>query len=82
MPIRSIVSVDTFSPPFASPARRGEIYGGVLNLVGTIIGGGTLSLPWAFRQTGVLVGMCILVVSACCCDASVYYLVSAARPMF
>ncbi len=72
-------SVDTFNPAYRSPQRRGNVRGGVANLVGTIIGGGTLSLPWAFRKSGVVVGFCLLVGSACLCDAAVYFLLSAAR---
>ena len=50
-----------------------------MNLVGTIIGGGTLSLPWAFRQSGVLIGLIVLGLSAISCDVSIYFLLSAAR---
>jgi amino acid permease len=61
--LRRTQSHDVFDPPFEPPACKGEVYG-VMNLVGTIIGGGVLSLPWAFWQAGVVVGLSILIVSA------------------
>jgi amino acid permease len=79
MSLRRVRSLDQFNPPFSSHTRQGSVYGGVMNLVGTIIGGGTLSLPWAFRQSGVLIGLIVLGLSAISCDVSIYFLLSAAR---
>lgn len=72
-------SVEYFSSSWGSDSRKGSLSSSVFNLVSTIVGGGILSLPYAFATAGVLLGGICLAVSAVASDFSVYILVSCAR---
>lgn len=51
----------------------------VFNLVSTIIGGGVLSLPFAFDKCGLVVALAFMVVSASASTFSLYVIVSCSR---
>eukprot|EP00948_MAST-09A_sp_MAST-9A-sp1_P001319 g1319.t1 len=70
---------DVLSPPHACSSRQASIMGCVLSLVSTMIGGGVLSLPFAFSKLGVIVGTLALAVSALASDYSVNLLILASR---
>eukprot|EP00164_Ancoracysta_twista_P002504 GFYU01003333.1.p1 GENE.GFYU01003333.1~~GFYU01003333.1.p1 ORF type:complete len:436 (+),score=121.38 GFYU01003333.1:364-1671(+) len=59
--------------------RQSTVQSAVFNLVSTIVGGGVLSLPFAFHSAGVIVGPIMLVIIALASDFSVYILVSCSR---
>ena len=48
----------------------------VFNLISTMVGGGVLSLPYAFSNSGIVAGVLILMVVGGSADFSVYALVS------
>eukprot|EP00947_MAST-08B_sp_MAST-8B-sp1_P001931 g1931.t1 len=72
-------SGETLSPGARSPSRKSTLPASVFNLVATIIGGGVLSLPFAFAKAGLVLGIGSIVLSAAMSDFSVYILVAAAR---
>lgn len=80
MPLSTVsTQLDLFSPAYASPLRKSEIWHGVLTLVATIVGGGTLSVPWAVAQAGVALGLGTLVLLSAFAALSVHFLLSSAR---
>lgn len=76
---RTSTQADMFSPSFHSSRRRGEISSGVFSMVGTIVGGGTLSIPWAVAKSGLALGLSLLLLSALISATAVTFLLSAAR---
>jgi len=72
-------STEYFSPSFHSRDRVGTISSAVFNLVSTMVGGGSLSLPYAFSQAGLLVGFLILITVSISADFTVYALVACSR---
>jgi amino acid permease len=64
---------------FHAVHRRGEVWHGVFSLVATIVGGGTLSIPWAVNKCGMVLGLSLLGLSAVACAMSVHFLLCAAR---
>ena len=72
-------SIENFATPFDSELRTGRVSSSVFALVSTIIGGGVLSLPYAFAKAGAVLGPLFLVASAAASDFSIYILVSSAR---
>ena len=70
---------DTHAGGYDSVHRRGEVSHGIVALVSTIVGGGSLTLPWAFAMTGVGAGMVILSLSAVLSGLGVHFLLSGAR---
>ena len=67
------------SPSFYSPVRTGSITSAVFNLITSMVGGGVLSLPYAFSRSGLLVGAVIVVVMGCISGFTVSCLVSCSR---
>jgi len=53
--------------------------GAIFNLVSTIVGGGVLSLPYAFSKCGLILGMCALFFSCLISGFSIDLLVAASR---
>ena len=51
----------------------------VFNLVSTIIGGGVLSLPFAMKKTGLILGVLLVIFSALTSDFSIYVLIACSR---
>jgi len=68
-----------FSPAFSSPRRTGTISSAVFNLTTTMVGGGVLSLPYAFSKSGVITGFLLLLLFGIVADFTVYSLVSCSR---
>ena len=72
-------SVEFLNPPFPHPSRQSSLSSSIFSLVSTIIGGGVLSLPYAFSQCGLLFSFVFLAVIALASDFSIYILISASR---
>ena len=70
---------DALSPEFYALSRRLSPNGAIFNLVSTIVGGGVLSIPYAFAHTGVVLGFFCVFASAAASGFSVYLLVAACR---
>jgi hypothetical protein len=64
---------------YHSPDRRLALHSGVFSLVGTLVGGGTLSVPWAVTQSGIALGLVLLLAFGMASALSVQFLLSAAR---
>ena len=75
----SVASVDQLLPAFASDERAATITSAVATLVSTIVGGGSLSLPFAFARIGLPSAVALLVLIAGASDAGAGFLVEAAR---
>ena len=73
------VQAETFVGGYYASNRRGEVWHAVLSLVGTVVGGGSLSVPWAVDKAGFALGLGLLVIAAFFSAASVQFLLSAAR---
>ncbi len=54
---------DHLDPPFNSVTRRSTRLIAVFNLLSTIVGGGTLSLPYAFSKCGYIGGTSLVILS-------------------
>lgn len=54
---------DAYSPAFDSPLRESSSWVATFNLLSTILGGGALSLPYAFCKCGWLGGLLVLAFS-------------------
>ncbi|CAM9100653.1 unnamed protein product [Ectocarpus fasciculatus] len=68
-----------FSPHFFSEKRQGTVTGAVATLLGTLLGGGVLSLPFALRRSGIVFGAILLLLTAFATDFTVFTLVSCSR---
>jgi len=69
---------EALDPRNESP-KHGTVKSSIFNLVSTIIGGGVLSLPYAFKQTGLVLGAVILAIVACMSAYSAHLLVACGR---
>jgi len=74
-----VQSLEVLTPQHDSPLREAPLWGCILTMLSTIIGGGALSLPYAFRLAGVGGGLLILLGSAAASDFALYALCSASR---
>jgi len=72
-------SIEYIYPDEDSADRQATLTAAVFSLISTIIGGGVLSLPYAFARAGILIGLAFLVFIALISDFSVYILVSCSR---
>ena len=66
-------------PPLTHPSRQASLRSSIFSLVSTIIGGGVLSLPYAFSQCGLVFSLLLLALIALASDFSIYILISASR---
>lgn len=66
-------------PAFDSNERHSTRLVATFNLVATIVGGGVLSLPYAFEKCGVVLGTILMVFAAVITDRSLYLLCLCAR---
>ena len=71
--------IDGYAGGYFGEHRRGEVSHGIVALVSTIVGGGSLSIPWAFAQSGAPAGLGILALSAAMSAMGVHFLLSGAR---
>lgn len=72
-------SHEFFSPGPHSKERTASARSAVFNLVSTIIGGGVLSLPYAFDKCGLVLAVVLMIVSATASNFSLYVIVSSSR---
>ncbi|TMW56397.1 hypothetical protein Poli38472_006407 [Pythium oligandrum] len=72
-------SREYFSPGPHSKERTATSRSAVFNLVSTIIGGGVLSLPYAFDKCGLVLAVVFMVISAAASNFSLYVIVSSSR---
>jgi amino acid permease len=76
---RDRASHEFFSPGPHATTRTATAPSAVFNLVSTIIGGGILSLPFAFDKCGLLVALVFMVIAASASTFSLYVIVSCSR---
>ena len=72
-------SVENIHPNPSSPLRKSTLLSSSFNLVATVIGGGVLSLPYAFATCGLATGIGFTLLAAVMADFSLYILCSCAR---
>ena len=77
--LRRNSSLEYLDPPLSSSSRRSTLSSSIFSLVSTIIGGGVLSLPFAFAQCGLIAGLLFLALTAAASDFSIYVLISSSR---
>ena len=70
---------DLLVPPFDSELRHSSRLVATFNLVATIVGGGDLSLPYAFEKCGIILGTLLMIFAAVITDRSLYLLCLCAR---
>eukprot|EP00550_Attheya_septentrionalis_P004188 CAMPEP_0198299750 /NCGR_PEP_ID=MMETSP1449-20131203/45667_1 /TAXON_ID=420275 /ORGANISM="Attheya septentrionalis, Strain CCMP2084" /LENGTH=556 /DNA_ID=CAMNT_0044001385 /DNA_START=92 /DNA_END=1759 /DNA_ORIENTATION=+ len=68
-------------PPHFCPTRKSTLLTASMNLVATIIGGGVLSLPYAFHKAGIVLATIMMILSALMTDFSLLLLCSSARKL-
>uniref|UniRef100_M4BKP6 Amino acid transporter transmembrane domain-containing protein n=1 Tax=Hyaloperonospora arabidopsidis (strain Emoy2) TaxID=559515 RepID=M4BKP6_HYAAE len=76
---RNRESHEFFSPGPLSSARTATAPSAIFNLVSTIIGGGILSLPFAFDKCGLIVALIFMAIAASASTFSLYVIVSCSR---
>ena len=72
-------SHEYFHPSPTNNTRRASAKSSVFNLVSTIIGGGILSLPYAFSKCGLILAIVFMIITAATSGFSVYLLVSCSK---
>ncbi|EEY57742.1 sodium-coupled neutral amino acid transporter, putative [Phytophthora infestans T30-4] len=72
-------SHEFFSPGPHATTRTATAPSAIFNLVSTIIGGGILSLPFAFDKCGLVVALIFMVIAASASTFSLYVIVSCSR---
>ncbi|DBA04061.1 TPA: hypothetical protein N0F65_009408 [Lagenidium giganteum] len=76
---RNRSSHEYFSPGPHSKLRTGTAASAVFNLVSTIIGGGVLSLPYAFDKCGIVLATVFMIIAASGSTFTLYVIVSCSR---
>jgi len=71
--------LELLRPGANSPSRQLRLPNAIFNLVCTMCGGGMLSLPFAFRSCGLILGVVILVVGGLASAFSIELLVACSR---
>ena len=72
-------SLEWLEPPSDASSRETTRVSAVANLVSTIVGGGVLSLPFAFKKAGCAFGLLLMLATAVASDFAIYILCAAAR---
>ena len=72
---------DSFSPPFDNEGRVSTVTVGIFNILNTCVGGGTLSLPYAFSKCGWLIATLLCIFSMLCSIFSMKILCTLARKL-
>ncbi|KAG7394346.1 hypothetical protein PHYBOEH_005278 [Phytophthora boehmeriae] len=76
---RNRLSHEYFSPGPLATTRTATAPSAIFNLVSTIIGGGILSLPFAFDKCGLVVALVFMIIAASASTFSLYVIVSCSR---
>jgi hypothetical protein len=66
-------------PPHFCPTRKSTLLTASMNLVATIVGGGVLSLPYAFHKAGIVLATIMMVLSAIMTDMSLVLLCTSGK---
>mmetsp|Transcript_25772 Transcript_25772/g.28870 ORF Transcript_25772/g.28870 Transcript_25772/m.28870 type:complete len:495 (+) Transcript_25772:83-1567(+) len=74
-----MTAADILDPEFNSPQRKSNVVVAVFNLTASIMGGGLLSIPYAFSKSGILLGSLLMVVAAIITERSLYLLCLCSR---
>lgn len=77
--IRTKSHWERFAPSFSNSSRSGSVLSSVFTLVSMILGGGVLSIPYAFNQTGLILGLFLLIVFGLAADYSIFTLIACSR---
>ena len=72
-------SVETLSPAHGDPSRTTPVTSSATALLSTMMGGGMLTIPFAYSQVGLLGGLILQLASAVAGGFSLYILIAAAR---
>jgi len=72
-------SLEIIVPKADCTSRKSTLLTATINLIATIVGGGVLSLPISFQQSGLILGTLLMIFAAIVTDFSLYILVSCAR---
>ena len=70
---------DVLVPGFNSRHRKSTLLAGTFNLAATMIGGGLMSIPYAFEKCGIFSATILVLTVACLTDRSLYLLCLCAR---
>lgn len=73
------LSLENILPPPSSSARITSSVSASFNLLATVIGGGVLSLPFAYAASGLVLTTVFILLAACMGSFSLYILCSCAR---
>ncbi|GAB5035163.1 sodium-coupled neutral amino acid [Nannochloropsis oceanica] len=73
------VSFEMLEPDFHDLSRKSSLSVAVVNVIATVVGGGTLSIPYAFMQCGWALGTFLLLTACLSCNFALYILVSCSR---
>jgi amino acid permease len=74
-----MTAADILNPEFHSPSRKSTVVVTGFNLTASIMGGGILSIPFAFSKTGMLLGPLLMLVAAIVTERSMYLLCLCSR---
>lgn len=74
-----MTAADILVPEFNSPQRKSNLVVAVFNLTASIMGGGLLSIPYAFSKSGILLGSLLMIVAAIITERSLYLLCLCSR---
>jgi amino acid permease len=70
---------DILVPEYDSPSRKSTIVVAGFNLVASIMGGGVLSIPFAYSKTGIVLGSLLMCVAAITTERAMYLLCLCSR---
>ena len=76
---KKIGSLEQINPSVNDPNRVTDLRAAIFNLVSTVVGGGVLSLPFAYATTGILLTSVYVGVAAAMAAFSLYILCSCSR---
>jgi amino acid permease len=76
---RRIPSLELLVPAPGSDLRQSSLISATFNMIATIVGGGVLSIPFAFEQAGIVGGTLLMILAAVITDFSLYILCSCSR---
>eukprot|EP00808_Paulinella_micropora_P028796 g36352.t1 len=72
-------TVEYFTPGYHDEERRVTFNGAIFSLISCMVGGGVLSLPYAFRKCGLVPGMLLLIFFGAMSDLSLILLIKCSR---